>query len=87
MADGAAFSEIAQDAWVIQKPTLFVAAKHDAVATPAMGKANIEKYVPQAKIVELDCGHWVQLEQTERLNEVWEKWIEGLGLRSAKSTL
>ncbi|KAI0656557.1 alpha/beta-hydrolase [Cubamyces menziesii] len=79
--------KIAQDAWVIQKPTLFVAAKYDAVATPAMGKANIEKYVPQAKIVELECGHWVQLEQTERLNEVWEKWIEGLGLRSAKSTL
>ncbi len=36
----------------------------------------MQKYAPHAEIVELDTGHWVQLEATEGLNGALEKWIE-----------
>ncbi|KAI0360858.1 alpha/beta-hydrolase [Trametes cingulata] len=78
---------IPETQWALHKPVLFVAAKHDAVAPPAMGKASMGKYAPHAKIVELETGHWVQLEATEQLNKVFEEWIKELNLQSAKQNL
>ncbi|KAI0768806.1 alpha/beta-hydrolase [Trametes elegans] len=79
--------KIPEEAWTVRKPALFVAALHDAVGTLAVGLPNIEKYVPHAKVVRIDAGHWVQLEATERLNEELRIWIEGLGLHSVKQNL
>ncbi|KAI0824039.1 alpha/beta-hydrolase [Trametes gibbosa] len=76
-------SKIPQEAWAISKPALYVAAARDAAGPPALWKSNFAKYAPQTKVVELDVGHWVQLEATDRLNAEWEAWIEGLDLRSA----
>ncbi|OJT01958.1 Bifunctional epoxide hydrolase 2 [Trametes pubescens] len=79
--------KIPEEAWTIRKPALWIAALRDAAGSPATNRPNVEKYVPGAKIVELDVGHWVQFEATERLNAEWEAWIEGLGLRGATAAL
>ncbi|KAI0373441.1 alpha/beta-hydrolase [Pilatotrama ljubarskyi] len=85
--DKSASCHIPEAQWTIHKPVLFVAAKHDAVAPPAFGRANMEKYAPHAKVVELETGHWVQLEATAQLNEVLEDWIKALDLQSFKHNL
>ncbi len=53
-----------------------MAASRDYVCRPAFGKASMEKYAPHAEIVELNTGHWVQLEATEEYNAILEQWIE-----------
>ncbi|CDO74917.1 hypothetical protein BN946_scf184927.g1 [Trametes cinnabarina] len=74
-------AEIAEEAYYVQKPALLIAAKRDVVASPEMGRMTCERYIPHAKIVELDTGHWVQLEATEQVNKELEEWIVGLGLQ------
>ncbi|KAI0633825.1 Alpha/Beta hydrolase protein [Trametes polyzona] len=73
-------TEIPEEAWTIRKPVLWIATTRDAAGAPAMHKAVMEKYVPQAKVVELNVGHWLQFEATERVNTEWESWINNLGL-------
>ncbi|KAI0824041.1 alpha/beta-hydrolase [Trametes gibbosa] len=80
-------AKIPEEAWTIRKPALYVAASRDATGPPSMGRPNMAKYVPHAKVVELDVGHWVQLEATDRLNAEWEAWIEGLNLQSIAAGL
>ena len=62
----------------IRKPALFIAATHDYACPASLGKASIKQWAPHAEIVELDCGHWVQLEATDEVNRILERWIEGL---------
>lgn len=38
------------------------------------------QYAPHATIVELNVGHWLQLEETERVNLELEKWLDTLNL-------
>ncbi|KAI0644402.1 Alpha/Beta hydrolase protein [Trametes meyenii] len=68
------------EADVIKNPALFIATSKDAVCRPAIGRAIMAKYVPQAKIVELDTGHWAYLEATERFNQELDAWLESFGL-------
>ncbi|KAI0824027.1 alpha/beta-hydrolase [Trametes gibbosa] len=74
-------AKIPHEAWTVRKPVLFIVTTRDAAVAPEMGLPNIKKYAPQAKIVELEVGHWIQLEATERVNAEWDAWLEGLGLR------
>ncbi|OJT02505.1 hypothetical protein TRAPUB_6977 [Trametes pubescens] len=55
----------------------------DAAGAPAIQRPSIEKYLPYAKVVELNVGQWVQFEATEQPNPELESWFEGLGLRSS----
>ncbi|KAL1950606.1 hypothetical protein VTO73DRAFT_5730 [Trametes versicolor] len=75
--------KIPQEAWRISKPALCVLALRDAAGAPAIQRPLIEKYLPHAKVVELNVGHRVQFEATEQLNMELGNWIEGLGLRSS----
>ncbi|KAI0666632.1 alpha/beta-hydrolase [Trametes maxima] len=79
--------KIPEEEWTIRKPALFVGAKYDAVGPSSLGKLPMQKYVPHAKIVELDVGHWVQLEGADQLNAELESWIEGLGLPGVQPSL
>ncbi|KAJ2966877.1 hypothetical protein NUW54_g13678 [Trametes sanguinea] len=73
-------TEISQEALQIRKPALFIATSKDYVCTPRDGRANMAKFAPHAKIVELNVGHWAQLEATEQFNRVLEDWIQSLPL-------
>ncbi|KAI1788084.1 alpha/beta-hydrolase [Ganoderma leucocontextum] len=59
----------------IKKPALFVAATRDQVCRADVGKGSMAQWVPHAEIVELESGHWVQLEASEQLNQTLESWI------------
>lgn len=77
------FSDIPREVWTISKPALCVLTLRDAICAPSVKMPIIEKYLPHAKVVELNAGHWVNFEATEMLNAELEKWVEGLGLRSS----
>ncbi|KAI0768805.1 alpha/beta-hydrolase [Trametes elegans] len=76
--------KIPQEAWTIAQPTLCVMALQDAVTVSSIALPMIEKYIPHAKVERLDVGHWIQLEATEKLNNLLESWIKTLGLRTTK---
>ncbi|KAI8994057.1 Alpha/Beta hydrolase protein [Trametes punicea] len=70
--------KIPPEAWKIHKPVLFLAAKRNATGGPAVGRASLAPYCPDAEVIELDCGHWPQLEATEDVNQALQVWIERL---------
>ncbi|KAJ2974833.1 hypothetical protein NUW54_g11830 [Trametes sanguinea] len=70
--------KISQEALQIRKPALFIATSKDYVCTPRDGRTNMAKFAPHAKIVELNVGHWAQMEATEQFNRVLEDWIQSL---------
>ncbi|KAI0768832.1 Alpha/Beta hydrolase protein [Trametes elegans] len=72
--------QIPVEAYTIRKPALFIAATRDSACTAEHGKLSMKQYVPEAKIVELNTGHWVQMEATDRVNAVLDAWLEGLKL-------
>ncbi|KAH9851403.1 Alpha/Beta hydrolase protein [Lenzites betulinus] len=73
-------AKIPEEAYVIRKPVLFVATSRDPTGPPAMWKPNHTKYAPQAKVIEVETGHWLMFEATDRVNAEWEAWIESLDL-------
>ncbi|TBU42304.1 alpha/beta-hydrolase [Dichomitus squalens] len=62
----------------VKKPALFVACKRDYVCHAEVGKWTMKRAVPHAEIIELDCGHWALLEESDRLNQALEHWLESL---------
>ena len=62
----------------IKKPALFVASKRDYVCRAELGKMSMRQWIPHAEIVELDCGHWIMLEESEQFNQALERWLETL---------
>ena len=76
-------AELPEDRTRITKPSLFVAATKDQVCRADLGKMTMKQFAPGAEIVDIDAGHWVQLEATAQLNQVLEKWLGGLSLASS----
>ncbi|KAH9940026.1 alpha/beta-hydrolase [Epithele typhae] len=67
--------EIPEERWHITKPVLFFATNRDYVCRPASFKQGFATYAPHAETIELDVGHWAQLEATKEVNEGLEKWL------------
>jgi len=64
-------------------PVLFFHPLQDATCLPGIVARMKDKYVPQVKVVPLDCGHWVMLEKAEEVTRSVIEWIEadvGLGI-------
>lgn len=60
---------------VIRQPALMIYGDRDAVAK----SANLTEFVPDVKVVNLDCGHWIQQEKPEATNQVILQWLEQQG--------
>ncbi|KAH9851390.1 alpha/beta-hydrolase [Lenzites betulinus] len=73
-------AKIPEEAEAIKKPALFFATTRDAVCTSTEGKAVMAQYAPHATIIELNTGHWPNLEQAETVNSDLERWVGTLGL-------
>ncbi|ANZ40437.1 epoxide hydrolase [Lentzea guizhouensis] len=56
---------------VVRHPALMVYGERDTVAK----SANLAEFVPEVEVVSLDCGHWIQQEKPEELNQVILKWL------------
>ena len=57
---------------VIDQPTLMIYGDRDVIPRAA----NLTKFVPNAEEIGLDCGHWIQEEKPDELNQVIVSWLE-----------
>lgn len=57
---------------IILQPTLMIHGGRDLI--PKFEK--LTEFVPNAEVVSLDCGHWIQQEMPEETNQVLLKWLE-----------
>ncbi len=57
---------------IIQQPTLMMHGDRDLI--PKFEK--LTDFVPNAEVVSLDCGHWIQQEKPEETNHAILKWLE-----------
>ncbi|MGL1921690.1 MAG: alpha/beta hydrolase [Hyphomicrobiales bacterium] len=60
---------------IIQQPTLMIHGDQDMI--PKFEK--LTEFVPNAEVVSLNCGHWIQQEKPEETNRVILKWLEQQG--------
>ncbi|KAH9940057.1 alpha/beta-hydrolase [Epithele typhae] len=72
-----------EEQWYIKKPVLFFAATLDHVGRHAPNEETLAKYATNAEIIELNVGHWVQLEATDQMNEGLQQWLLKLPPASA----
>ncbi|CAM2070808.1 Alpha/beta hydrolase [Sulfidibacter corallicola] len=56
---------------VIEQPTLMIHGDRDPVAR----NENLDKFVPNVEVVNLDCGHWIQQEKPEETTQAILKWL------------
>jgi pimeloyl-ACP methyl ester carboxylesterase len=54
------------------QPTLMIYGDRDTVQR----SENLTKFVPNAEVVNLDCGHWIQQEKPEETNQAILRWLE-----------
>jgi pimeloyl-ACP methyl ester carboxylesterase len=60
---------------IIQQPTLMIHGDQDLI--PKFER--LTEFVPNAEVVTLNCGHWIQQEKPEETNQVILKWLEQQG--------
>jgi pimeloyl-ACP methyl ester carboxylesterase len=56
---------------IVSQPTLMIYGARDAVAR----SENLTDFVPNADVVTLDCGHWIQQEKPEETNQAILTWL------------
>lgn len=56
---------------VVHQPTLMIYGERDAVHK----SPNLTEFVPNAEVVILDCGHWIQQEEPEETTRVILDWL------------
>lgn len=57
---------------IIRQPALMIHGDRDLVQQ----SENLTDFVPNAEVVTLDCGHWIQQEKPEETNQVIVTWLE-----------
>ncbi len=57
---------------IIQQPALMIYGNRDVI--PKF--ENLTEFVPNVKVVNLDCGHWIQEEKPKETNQAILKWLE-----------
>ncbi|MCJ1403524.1 hypothetical protein MMC11_006747 [Xylographa trunciseda] len=78
-ANNASLSE--QDKHV-DLPTLLIVSDKDYVTRADIQRDGTAKWIKQLRIEELSCGHWVQLELPDKLNELLEGFADEVDVRT-----
>jgi pimeloyl-ACP methyl ester carboxylesterase len=58
---------------IIKQPALMIYGDKD----PVLQFDRLADYVPNVDVVTLDCGHWIQEEKADEVNEVVLEWLRG----------
>ena len=58
---------------IIKQPALMIYGDKD----PVLQFDRLADYVPSVDVVTLDCGHWIQEEKADEVNEVVLEWLRG----------
>lgn len=56
---------------IIQQPTLMIYGDRDVIPK----SERLTEYVPNVEVLNLDCGHWIQQEKPEEINQAIIKWL------------
>ncbi|GAA3213888.1 alpha/beta hydrolase [Actinocorallia longicatena] len=57
---------------IIHQPTLMIYGARDTVAR----SETLTDFVPDAEVISLDCGHWIQQERPEETNQAILTWLD-----------
>ena len=76
--DGPLHAKLPEERKKITLPTMLVVSDKDCVTRAEMSKDTTSKWVQNLRIEELSCGHWIQLEQTDKYNKLLESFAMGL---------
>ncbi len=57
---------------VIQQPALMIYGDRDVIPR----SENLTKFVPAVETVSLDCGHWIQQETPDEVNQAIVSWLD-----------
>ena len=57
---------------IIQQPALMIYGDRDVIPR----SENLTKFVPNVETVSLDCGHWIQQEMPDEVNQAILSWLE-----------
>jgi pimeloyl-ACP methyl ester carboxylesterase len=57
---------------VIRQPALMIYGDRDVV----LRSERLTEFVPNAEVVSLDCGHWIQQEKPDETNQAILKWLD-----------
>ena len=61
-----------------ERPTLLVTCSRDPIAVPDMMEKTTKQYAKNLQVKQLETGHWVQLEQPAKVNEIIQEFVESL---------
>lgn len=56
---------------IIQQPTLMIYGDRD----PVQRSETLTTFVPNAEVINLDCGHWIQQEKPEATTQAMLRWL------------
>ena len=56
---------------IVQQPTLMIHGSRDSIPR----SENLTEFVPNAEVVTLDCGHWIQQEKPEETSQAILEWL------------
>lgn len=56
---------------IISHPTLMIYGTQDQIPP----SPNLKKFVPNVEVVNLECGHWIQQEKPDEVNQVISDWL------------
>jgi soluble epoxide hydrolase / lipid-phosphate phosphatase len=59
-------------------PTLLIGAEFDYICRPELQKQGVEQYLRNHRIVQLQSGHWILLEQPDELAELLDGFTKDL---------
>ncbi|KAI0709898.1 alpha/beta-hydrolase [Earliella scabrosa] len=70
--------EIPEERKKLPAPSLVALPMRDVLCLPPLVKAAMTKWGIEVEYVELQAGHWAQLELSEEFNEAMHRWLERL---------
>lgn len=71
-------TQLASEDSQFDQPTLLVTCSRDPVAVANMQEETTKQYAKNLRIKQLETGHWVQLEQPSKVNEIIQEFVESL---------
>jgi len=68
----------------LHMPVLMLSASRDPLASVTKAVENMEKVAADLRTESLPTGHWVQLEEAEKVNGILEEFVVGIEGRREK---
>ncbi len=58
---------------VVRQPALMIYGDRDTIQR---SEKKLAEFVPEAEVISLDCGHWIQQEKPDETNQAILTWLD-----------